>query len=132
MEATYQPKSMSLHFHNPPQLRKSVSQSGRIVHKFCDSGNCDAIKANMMVTVGLCKKRQRVDGPQVLFPKLRRQSPYSDAMPSACCLRRMAFGPWPTACGLQPSACGLWPAACGLRPSASFIKMCWANRAIHI
>ena len=52
--------------------------------------------------------------------------------PAACGLRPVAFGLRPAACGLRPAACGLRPTAYGLRPSASLIKMCWANRAIHI
>ena len=86
--------------HRPPQSLKLQRHQGK------HDGDCRPLQ-----------KRQRVDGPLVLVPKMQRQSAYSNAMPSAFCLR--------------PVACGLQPAAYGLLPSASLIKMCWANRAIH-
>ena len=108
-----------------------------------------------MVTVGLCKKGKEwtalwflsqtfKDNPSILMQCLRPST--FGLLPSAYGLRPMAYGLRPVACGLRPAACGLRPvafglrpAACGLRPtayglrpSASLIKMCWANRAIHI
>ena len=41
-----------------------------------DRLNCKDIQTIVMMTVGLCKKRQRVDGPHVLLPHMRKQSVY--------------------------------------------------------
>ena len=101
--------------HRPPQSLKLQRHQGK------HDGDCRPLQ-----------KRQRVDGPQVLVPKMRRQSAYSDAMPSAFCLRHMAFnhglrpaasGLRPAACGLRPAASGLRPAACGLRPTAFGLQL---------
>ena len=122
--------------HRPPQSSKLRRHQGK------HDGDCRPLQ-----------KRQRVDGPLVLVPKMQRQSAYSDAMPSAfdlwpfafgvrpsahglrpaaCGLRPVACGLWPSACGLRPAACGLRPTAYGLRPSASLIKICWAYRHGYI
>ena len=71
--------------HRPPQSLKLQRHQGK------HDGDCRPLQ-----------KRQRVDGPQVLVPKMRRQSAYSDAMPSAF--------------GLLPSAYSLWPSAISLLP----------------
>ena len=104
---------------------RSDSASSRTGHH--NRRNCDAIKANMMVTVGLCKKGKEwtalwflsqtfKDNPSILMQCLRPST--FGLLPSAYGLRPMAYGLRPVACGLWPSACGLRPAACGLRPSA--------------
>ena len=41
-----------------------------------DRLNCKDIQTIVMKTVGLCKNRQRVDGPHVLLPHMRKQSVY--------------------------------------------------------
>ena len=111
---------------------RSDSASSRTGHH--NRRNCDAIKTNMMVTVGLCKKGKEwtalwflsqtfKDNPSILMQCLRPST--FGLLPSAYGLRPMAYGLRPVACGLRPAACGLrpvacglWPSACGLRPTA--------------
>jgi hypothetical protein len=46
-----------------------------------DRLNCKDIQTIVMMTVGLCKKRQRVDGPHVLLPQMHKQFVDSAATP---------------------------------------------------
>ena len=108
---------------------RSDSASSRTGHH--DRRNCDAIKTNMMVTVGLCKKGKEwtalwflsqtfKDNPSILMQCLRPST--FGLLPSAYGLRPMAYGLRPVACGLRPAACGLRPVAFGLRPAACGLR----------
>ena len=99
--------------HQPPQPLKLRRHQGK------HDGHCRPLQ-----------KEAKSGQPSGSFPKIAQTIPlfWCNAfglLPSAYGLRPMAYG-------LRPLACGLRPTAYGLRPSASLIKMCWANRAIHI
>ena len=108
---------------------RSDSASSHTGHH--DRRNCDAIKTNTMVTVGLCKKGKEwtalwflsqtfKDNPSILMQCLRPST--FGLLPSAYGLRPMAYGLRPVACGLRPAACGLRPVAFGLRPAACGLR----------
>ena len=64
-------------------------------------------KANMMVTVGLCKKGKEWTALRFLSQKYADNPPIlmQCLWPAAFCLRPMVYGLWPSAHVLRPAAC---------------------------